>query len=487
MTNSRTKDAWWRGLAGAVMAAAGCLAAMPAGAWASPSVLTADDEEDVIILKAGNTEIRGQILAETDTTLTFKGKMSGITIEKEFAKSDLLSIKRGKKADAKAPAAAPGGKTAEPAKAGEPAKSDDGKKKIYVIDMAGEFGVDVSQTPIRNAVKDAQNVGADVIICVLDCKPAGAPGEGQTPPGVEELFDEIFRSEFITPIFVEEIPRDWKPKPRLVFWVKNAIGGSAMLPFVCPEVYMSSEAFWGGIANLTNQFDGVGDPVVQHKQYSLRLGHAQGWAITGGYYPELINAMAARDYVMSYKIVGDKVEFYNRMPDPLKGEILLTDDGAGPNQDTVKDVLENRGNDCLTFSATLARDLQVSKGTVDKLDDLIFQLGYERTGTVVPGKSKKITDGWKREVVTAKKDIRKAIQDYRDVRVEQPGDFQARTKARSARINFIRKILSILDKYSEAMTPRWRGQNGIPPDAQLRLIIDNIQSEQRADSPDGGR
>jgi len=446
------------------------------------------DEEDVIVLKSGNVEIRGEILSETDTTIKFKGKMSGITIEKEFAKSDLASITRGKKsggdAGKPAPAATPGAPNAAPA---QPVKSDspsrDVKKtNIYVIEMSGEFGVDVTQTPIRAAVKDALKNQADVIICVLDSKPAGDNG---TPASAEERFDEIFRSEVMTPIFVEEIPRDWKPKPRVVFWVKNAVGGSAMLPFVCPEVFMSKDAIWGGIGYLTTQFDGVGNAVVQHKQYSLRLGHAQGWAITGGYNPNLINAMAAASYVMSYKITGDKVEFFERMPDPLKGEVLLTDDGEGANRDSIKDTLEDKGNDCLTLTPKVARDIRVSKGTVETIDELIFELGYERTGSMVAGRSKSIMEGWKKELIEAKKGIKRAIDEYLEVRVEAPGDYQARTKARGIRKSRIERILSILDKYEEGISQRWRGQNRVPPNANLRQIIDNIKTEQLLDKPEG--
>ncbi len=481
---------FWRGLAGLAFAAGGCVGVMTAGQLSASTLASVamGDEEDVIVLKNGNMEIRGEILSETTTTITFKGKMSGITIEKEFAKSDLVSITRGKKAGGDAakpaPAAVPGTPSAAPT---QPAKTDGSstdvkKKNIYIIDMSGEFGVDVTQTPIRAAVKDAMRNQAEVIICVLDCKPADDNG---TPASAEERFDEIFRSEVVTPIFVEEIPRDWKPKPRVVFWVKNAVGGSAMLPFVCPEVYMSKDAIWGGIGYLTSQFEGVGNAVVQHKQYSLRIGHAQGWANTGGYNPNLINAMAAAPYVMSYKITGDKVEFFERMPDPLKGEVLLTDDGVGSNRDTIKETLENKGNDCLTLTPKVARDIRVSKGTVETIDELIFNLGYERTGSIVAGRSKSIMEGWKKEVVEAKKGIRRAIDEYLDVRVEAPGDYQARTKARGIRKNRIERILAILEKYEEAISPQWRGQNRVPPNANLKQIIDNIKTEQLLDKPEG--
>ena len=497
--NSILGGRFWRGLAGLACLAGGCVGVMSAGQLSAGTLMVATmaDEEDVIVLKSGNVEIKGEILSETETTIKFKGKMSGITIEKEFAKSDLLSITRGKKAggDAATPTGTPTGTpatnptpgTAPAGTAGQPVKSDSpasGVKKtnIYVIEMTGEFGVDVTQSPIRAAVKDALKNQADVIICVLDSKPVDDNG---TPASAEERFDEIFRSEVVTPIFVEEIPRDWKPKPRVVFWVKNAIGGSAMLPFVCPEVYMSKEAVWGGIGYLTTQFDGVGNAVVQHKQYSLRIGHAQGWANTGGYNPNLINAMAAAPYVMSYKITGDRVEFFERMPDPLKGEVLLTDDGEGANRDSLKDILQNKGNDCLTLTPTVARDIKVSKGTVDTMDELVFTLGYERTGNMIAGRSKAIMEGWKKEVVEAKKGIRRAIDEYLDVRVEAPGDYQARTKARGIRKNRIERILSILEKYEEAISQQWRGQNRVPPNANLKQIIDNIKTEQLLDKPEG--
>lgn len=473
-----------RGLAALAVAAGGAVALLPTASLATAAAYGFTADEDVIVLKAGNLELRGEILSETDTTLTFKGKMSGITIEKEFAKSDIASITRGKKPEGQ-PASnpTPGAKTNAPATAPASNSASDVKKtNIYVIEMTGEFGVDISQSPVRASIKDALKNQADVIICVLDSKPTDDNG---TPPSAEERFDEIFRSEAVTPIFVEEIPRDWKPKPRVVFWVKNAVGGSAMLPFVCPEVYMSTEAVWGGIGYLTSQFDGVGNAVVQHKQYSLRLGHAQGWANTGGYNPNLINAMAVAPYVMSYKIIGDRVEFFERMPDPLKGEILLTDDGEGANRDAVKAILENKGDDCLTLTPKVARDIKVSKGTIDKMDDLIFALGYERTGNIVAGRSKAIMEGWKKEVVDAKKQIRRAMEEYTEVRIEAPGDYTARTKARGIRKNRIERILSILEKYEESITPRWRAQNRVPQNAALRLIIDSIKTEQMLDRPEG--
>jgi hypothetical protein len=449
------------------------------------------EEEDVIVLKAGNIEIRGEILSETDTTIKIKGKMSGFTIEKEFNKSDVASITRGKKPAGDKPAATPSAPgatppspdSAKPETSASESKSD--KTKIYVMELTGEFGVDISQTPIRDAVKDAQRNEAEVIIVVLDSKPKqGVLGPDSPSPTVEQLFDEIFRAEAVTPIFVEEMPRDWKKMPRLVFWVKNAIGGSSLLPFISPEIYMAPDSFWGGIGYLTQQYDGVGDAVVREKQYSLRIGHAQGWAIAGGYNPMLINAMSAAPYVLSYKITGDKIEFFERVADPLKGETTLTDDGQGANRDTLKEILDHAGNDCLTFRPEIARDIKVSKGTFATLDDLIYHLGYERTGVIIPGRSKSILEGWKRQVTDAKTQIRKAFDEFLEVRVEAPGDYQARTKARGIRRNRLERMMNTMIKFEESVTPQWINANRMPQIPQIRQLIDNIKIEQLADAPD---
>ncbi|MFX8523840.1 hypothetical protein ABTM10_20375, partial [Acinetobacter baumannii] len=68
---------------------------------------------------------------------------------------------------------------------------------------------------------------------------------------------------------------------RVVFWIKRAMVGAAFLPFVSKEIYFLPEGRMGGIGTLQD-FD-LGDKRVNEKQISLRLGHAEGIAIQGGY------------------------------------------------------------------------------------------------------------------------------------------------------------------------------------------------------------
>jgi len=446
-----------------------------------------DESEDVLVLKDTNIEIKGTIIEESDSKVKIKGKLHGIAFEREYDKSEVISIRRAaKKADADPVKAAPTPGT-EPVKADPKAEakseSEAGKVKYYHLKLDGQFGVDVTQTPIRRAVKDAQNNNVDIIIVELNC-PLHMPGAEHIPEDmIVGAFDQIFRAEHITPIFVEEIPRQWTKKPRVIFWVKEAMGGAALLPFISSDIYMSSEARIGGIGYLTDMLK-VGDKVVQHKQYSLRLGHAHGWLISGGHDFRLINAMTVREYVLSYKPTGDGPIYFERQPDPLQGEILLTDDGLEGNFDSTQERVRGEGNDVLTVTAKLGKELRISKGTADTMNDLLFQLGIDRTGLQVKGRADSIMTGWSREVSDAKKRLRNLVNEYATATVRPPGGYDERKALRGAQISRLEQMKSIIKQYEEALDQFWMYQYGIPPEVNIQKAIDTLKMDQMQDKPD---
>src|SRR6185295_3504780 len=97
------------------------------------------------------------------------------------------------------------------------------------------------------------------------------------------------------------------------------------------------------------------------KQISLRLGHAEGFAVKGGYNPLLIRAMARREMWLFWRLEGGSPVYLDHelRPEDGDGWILLSDDGQGQN----KDEFSFEGNDVLNFNAKIAYDLKVSKGT----------------------------------------------------------------------------------------------------------------------------
>ena len=484
-------NARWRWLVGAaasLLLASAAVDVSMAMAEPKPSGASSDDAKngegpDVLIFKDGKV-FYGTIMSETATMVRFKGKVAGLDFETEYPKADILQMKKGeRKADGAAKvadpvkAATPGGGIA-PASAPVPAA--DGKNRFYWIELKGELGAQISQTPLREALDDARKNSANTIIIEYD--PVWNIDPRNPLPELAANFDEMFRAEAICEVFTDDVPKDWTTRPRITMWVKDAMGGSAFLPLVVPELYFASEARMGGVGNLGELFDGVGDEVVRQKQRSLRLGHAEGWCIAGGYDFRLIRAMCFRNYVLSYRMSGGKPELFEGYPTNA-GEELLTDDGEEQNADNVNQVLRgDGGNDVLTINARLAEILGVSRRTVDTRDDLLAAMDIALDSVEVKGRSKNIMRDWSAGVDSTKRTLLKLMDDYREVRVQEPGDQAARTKARGQRRSILEQMLRLIKgKFGEGLSPRWLGQNGIPSEADINTILEQIKIEQIKD------
>lgn len=448
---------WTHGVVAIAAAGAllgGLLALAPRPAGVEPPAKAAQPAKtealDTVIFKDGRV-LKGRVISQTDTTVTVQGEVGGIPFKTEYSRADILDVKIAEK-PAPDPKAVPTPGTPEAKPAVKPAPkagavsdpADDTAKKVYTIELTGRFGRDISQTPIRAAVDDAKNNGADVLIFMIenDWSYFGQVEKSED----DSAFEELFRAEDMDEIFSDEIPQ-WPKPPRVVFWVKKAMGGAAFLGLACPEIYFHSEGKMGGIGGLNQILGDIGDDVVRRKLYSARLGHAEGIANRGGYSYMLVRAMAITEYVLSVSFDGANPVYAERDPEDT-GEVLLTDDGKDDNKDTDASIVAGEGNDVLTFNAKLAKDLLVSKGTADTLDDLRFEMGLSRNSTVVKGKSAQIMKSWRDGVNKAERDIRRLLQDAKEV--PQGTTFDERTRARGKEKNILRQIQAILDRYGEA-------------------------------------
>ncbi|MFZ4429510.1 MAG: hypothetical protein ACOYPS_04055 [Phycisphaerales bacterium] len=459
--------------------------AEPKPTGASSDASKTGEGPDILIFKDGKV-FYGTIVSETATSVRFKGKVAGLDFETEYPKADILQMKKGeRKADGTpaavaadpVKAATPGGSPAAPA---APVATGDGKNRYYWIELKGELGSQISETPLREAITDARKNNANTIIIEYD--PVWNIDPRNPLPELAANIDEMWRAERICEVFTDDIPKDWSMRPRIAMWVKDAMGGSAFLPIVVPELYFASEARMGGLGNLGDLFDGVGDEVVRLKQRSLRLGHAEGWCIAGGYDFRLIRAMSFRNFVLSYRMSGGKPELFEGYPTNA-GEELLTDDGKDQNADGVNQVLRgDGGNDVLTINARLAEILGLSRRTVDTRDDLLAAMDIALDSVEVKGRSKNIMRDWDSGVESTKRTLLKLMDDYREVRVQPPGDQAARTKARGQRRSILEQMLRLIKgKFGEGLSPRWLGENGIPSESDINTILEQIKIEQTKD------
>jgi hypothetical protein len=269
---------------------------------------------------------------------------------------------------------------------------------------------------------------------------------------------------------------------RVVFWVEQAMGGAAFLPFLSKEIYFTSVARMGGIGNLGEAFEGRGDEVVRQKQRSLRLGHAKGIAAVGGYDSRIVEAMSIRDTVLSVTFEDGKPKLLDRMPEN-PGEVLLTDDGKGINADTMEQRVANTGNDVLTLNAKVARDIGVSKGTADTRDELLFQMGIDRVAELVPEKqSEGIMKAFSQQLYNSKQRLRAIMEEYSEI--PEGSNYNERTANRGRRIRLINEAIAIQNKFGNALSLRWMAENQIPGVSQLEQMRGELERKQLGDKRD---
>jgi hypothetical protein len=453
------------------------------------------EKRDSIIFRNGN-KVEGVILDENDASVKFLLIVSTLRSEVTYSKADILDIrhnefapaakdeKDSKKDDAKPDVAATTpedghlvdvyGKPIEP-----------GTMKVYLVTLGGEFGRDVSRTPVKAMMDDIARVQPDILLVRFD---HSFGIYGQEAPDFAQIgrqsYNLLETARELDTLISDRIASDptFKVKPRQIAWIKKALGPAAFLPFVFPEIYFTSDGHHGGIGGLDLLFKGQADDVVAEKQISLRLGRSVGLAEKGGHDGRIMKAMSRGDYVLSYRIVGGQVEWLdNQLPtDP--SWFILKDDGStnDEHKDSMQDLVRLKGNDYLTLDAKTAFDIGMSKGTADTVDELMNKLNISRGYAIVKNKSDQIFKEWSVDVSKAEKDLERLYRKYQAVEVRAPGQYEQRTAARGQRKGILREMQGIIKVYAESLNPR---RFGAPDDflSQLNLIIDQIDTAQRMD------
>ena len=266
----------------------------------------------------------GEILAQTADVIRFKSKVAGIDVTTDYMMSDIEEVIKvetstpapetkpeatkpeAKKVETKKEETArtpvTGSATADSAVA-TPALGEDGTPphRVYFAELKGKFGRNITQTLIRKLTADAKKENADTIVFSLD-----GTWEPESP---FQGWGELLRYEELAPAMTDEIQRDFAKTPRVATWVHKAMGGASLMPLCTKEIYMTEDAMIGGMFGLDYMMNG--NRTVVEKQRSLRLQHAAGWVIKGGYDTRIMYAMAVVDYVLSYRFVGDEVEYFD--------------------------------------------------------------------------------------------------------------------------------------------------------------------------------
>lgn len=366
----------------------------------------------------------------------------------------------------------------------EAKKNDPSITRIYTITFKGEYGRDVSTTPVRKALADAKKEQADIILLVIDCS---FTIRGQTAQEYatfvgQRSWDSVDTAREMATFFHEGIrdDADWKTragtKPRLVVWVKNGMGPVCFFALSFKEIYFAPSARLGGVGYLDYVFEGVGDEVVREKQRSLRMGRFEGLVRQGGYPMEIVRAMSRSDENCSVTFEGDKPVFHA----DLTGEEILCDGADRNRRDTMEQLVRLEGNDVLTLNARIAQKLGVSKGVVSNEDDLVAALGVERGYVMLNERANRIFKNWSQDVSAAETDFRKLWRDYNDIRINGR-NANERNSQRGKQLKILNDIKSKLETYKEAINPR--EIQGAPKDwvSEINVMIERIKTDMRLD------
>lgn len=462
-----------------------CLVAAPVGvapAHASALWVAADEgpeELDEIIFRSGRT-VRGEILEQTDREVKIRViGPGGLSVVTSYDRSEILEIGKVRvERDEQ--------EQRRPQRRAEERESarvfGDGEKLVYLAELSGNFGRDVSATPLQRIVDDARRDQPDILLLKIDCD-----FDFVDPDSYELRFNvagyrQLETARQISTIITDGIRDDprWEKKPRLVFWVNRAMGGAAFLPFVGPEIYFTRDGRHGGIGYLEKTV-GSGDEEVREKMFSAQLGIAEGLANKGGHDYRLVRAMSRSDYVLSVSFAGGRPVFHERMPDGA-GELLLTNDPEEHGADSISDIVRFRGRNVLMLDADMAYRLGLSRGTADTLEDLMFEMGVARGFTVVDGRADRIQREWSRGVRDAELTFRRLWREFNETPVQ--GDYTERTRARGRRIQILEQIQSLLNRFGEAIDPQQIG--GAPEnwDSEINIMLETLRQEQRLDRRD---
>lgn len=426
-------------------------------------------------LKDGSIVV-GEILDQNTDVVRFRGRIHGIEFTTDYLTINIEQIvmfdpdEQGPGDDTPDPTTLNDSSNTpiSPVGAFTPAihSDDSNAHRVYFAELKGEFGRNISQTLIRKLTADARKENADTIIFSLD-----ATWDPQNP---FQGWDELLRYEEIAPALTDEIQSEFAHAPRVVTWVHQAMGGASLIPLCNREIYMASDGMIGGMSGLDRMMKG--DRTVVEKQRSLRLQHATGWVIKGGYDRRILYAMAVVEFDLCYRYLGDEVEFFERLPEG-PDEVLLTD--AGP--DTMADIVRGRGKAYLNIDSDTGRDIKVSKGTADTKEELFAMMGVDRNRIDV-GSADRICKQWDRRIQYAEDQLLQLWNgDYNQTQVT--GSYEERSAARGRRKRALGTMLNLLtaSDLKEVFDTAYRAKLRIPIDAELQYRIFQIEIEQMRD------
>ena len=333
--------------------------------------------------------------------------------------------------------------------------------RVYVVPIKGQIGTDVSAEVVDTLVRDLKRVQPDIVVFQMESADLNRinhlADDDQSEfglPDAEYIRDMVKRLQ-------EEVPSTMQ-----VMWVQDAVGVSSLMALAWRNLYLASDARFGGVSHFMKQVEErFDDADVRSKMFAARLGLFKGLVVQGGYPECLAEAMLIPSGKLSIEFVG------------------RTSRWRGDDSGTW--VVDSSTERPANFAASLAEESLLCDGLADSLDDLMFLLGYREYEVVDRGV--RITGDHQKAWRAAMKDALRSME----LASETEDDVAGLGKRRS----HYDKVLSILQKYpfiENRMEFATRGINAELLEYQIDAIkkmiqqLNEVEKEQRRGGQGGG-
>ena len=443
------------------------LSALAFGAAVALTVPTAfavpADTEDILYMLDGR-ELHGQIIEETRTEVVFEIKVSGITSVVTYQKTEIDRIEHdialAEEEEAGEEKSRGGsGTTTGPdddasnrtfgARRGD--VDDESLPGFYVVPMMGQMGTDANTEFYESIVDDIRAKDPDYLVIKIESEDLG---EGLYPDfDPEEVsltgspFLDMFRD------LMNMFHDDLGDIPQ-VAWVQTSVGISTLLALSWDELYMRSDARFGGLRTAAGNFEGVrADANMYGKFREAYMGWLRGLMMNSSRDEKLVDAMVVNEALLAATWKGREVEW--------------SLDGAGEY------LIDGSKDATVSFNARTAENFCLSKGTADDLDDLALLLGireYRVLESAAESDFDEYRTDWRATYDGALKDWDDHVEARDDASLDPP---QRLGKAK----RLLESIIRAINKFDAVETRL--AMKGITK-TRLEIMIETIEDQLRA-------
>ena len=337
---------------------------------------------------------------------------------------------------------------------------------VLIIPMNGQMSTDINIDAYQPLLHKIKELNPDLIIIKMFCQDfrdeyyaKQRRGDRKEKNGYDyESVKDLVR---LFRIKLKDIPQ--------VMWIQDSCGGSSVLTFGWPVIYMSNDAKLQGTHDLARNWTYLKGLDTYGKMYQAFTAHVKNVAEIGGRSHDFIMTFVDPERTVSGKYEGREVVW----KEGLDGYLVFDGGPSVPN-----------------INASDAEQFAISKATVQGLNEILISEGIREYHLVGEDLTKSIED----YKITWRKDLDKAIDlwtDSQQYATWATGEDTERYLRQQ--LKAIEQTLRIIKKW-EAVSLRMMREFRISKDGargtqDLRDLIKQLEEKLRSlrDSEDTGR